>query len=86
MRGTSTARRSVTSATKICLRRRVYDDLMKQRGAASVNEQLKLTQVSRSTLMRARAGRPMSYASASQLARALDVPLVALFEEIEVAA
>lgn len=68
------------------LRRGVYDDLIRQRGATTINEQVRLTGVTRATLYRILGGSHPSFASAMKISDALGVQLNVLFERVEDAA
>lgn len=66
--------------TEIRLRRDVFDALMAERNAKTVNEQVVLLGLSRATYHRIRRGDTPSLSTAMKMADALGVPFTALFE------
>lgn len=85
MGGTSASRARRNSET-FRLRRDVFENLARSRGAATVNDQVRLTGVPRVTLWRIRNGEPPSLASAVKICDSLGVPMSALFERVRDAA
>lgn len=86
MNETQPAGTGLIDASQLRLRVDVFDDLAAARGAASVPEQVKLTGVSRPSLYRIRAGKPPSFANATRILAALNVPLDVVFERAQDAA
>lgn len=86
MAETLAARQGRTNDTRFRLRRDVYDRLTAKMNATTVDEQVRLTGVSRTTLWRIRTGSPPNLASAMRICDALGVHVDVLFERVEEAA
>lgn len=81
MAATSAVLAGTTDATRIRLRRDVYDALIEKKCDASTSVgQAEFLGISRATLYRIRSGDPPSISSAMRIADALGVPVDALFE------
>lgn len=83
MRDTCLAERGLMDDTRIRLRTDIYDQAVAAKGVKSINEQVSLTGISRSTLWRIRRGESPNLVSAIRISDALGVPLQVLFERVD---
>lgn len=69
--------------TRIRVRRVVLEDLLAERRATTVEDQIRLFGISRATVYRIRRGDVPSLRTAIRIAKALNVPMAVLFEIVE---